>query len=252
MNSAYTNKLLMIDLSRESIEILPVSDDLKKDFIGGKGFGAKLLYDMVLPDTDPLGKDTVLMFMTGPLTGTLAPAMRGCVVTKSPLTGIFLDSYFGGSFAPEIKYAGYDGLIITVQAKNPVYIWINDDTVEIRPAGQYWGQSSTGHLWGTDTLASNERIKTELDDDTIKIAGIGQAGENQVLFALVCCEYNRQAGRGGAGAVMGSKNLKAIAIKGSKLVSVHDPKRFSQACNTAFKELETSPDVDAFRHSCVR
>ena len=238
MNSAYTNKLLIIDLSSESFEILPVSNDLKKDFIGGKGFGAKLLYDMVLPETDPLGKDNVLMFMTGPLTGTMAPAMRGCVVTKSPLTGIFLDSYFGGSFAPEIKYAGYDGLIIKGQAKKPVFIWINDDTVEIRDAR---------HLWGTDTLAANERIKTELKDETIKIASIGQAGENQVLFALVCCEYNRQAGRGGAGAVMGSKNLKAIAIKGSKLVSIHDPKRFTKACATAFKELETSQDVEAFR-----
>ena len=110
MPDTYTNKLLVIDLSRKSFETIPVSDLFKTDFIGGKGFGAKLLSDMVPPGTDPLGKDNPLMFMTGPLTGTMAPAMRGCVVTKSPLTGIFLDSYFGGSFSPEIKYAGFDGI----------------------------------------------------------------------------------------------------------------------------------------------
>ena len=176
MPDTYTNKLLVIDLSRKSFETIPVSDLFKTDFIGGKGFGAKLLSDMVPPGTDPLGKDNPLMFMTGPLTGTMAPAMRGCVVTKSPLTGIFLDSYFGGSFSPEIKYAGFDGIIIKGQAKNPVYIWINDDHVEIRDAR---------HLWGTDILESNRLIKNELRDETIKIAGIGQAGENQVLFALI-------------------------------------------------------------------
>jgi len=240
MNSAYTNKLLIIDLSKETFETLPVSDTLRADFIGGKGFGAKFLYDSVSQDTDPLGKDNLLMFMTGPLTGTMAPAMRGCVVTKSPLTGIFLDSYFGGSFSPEIKYAGYDGIIIKGRAKKPSYIWINDDHLEIRDAG---------HLWGMDTLESNRRIKDDLKDETIKIANIGQAGENQVLFALVCCEYNRQAGRGGAGAVMGSKNLKAIAVKGTKPVEIHDPKRFIKACTTAFKELEESPDVESFRQA---
>jgi aldehyde:ferredoxin oxidoreductase len=240
MTEPYTNKLLVIDLSCSSVEILSVPDALKTDFIGGKGFGAKILYDKVPPGTDPLGKDNLLIFMTGPLTGTMAPAMRGCVVTKSPLTGIFLDSYFGGSFAPEIKYAGYDGIIIKGCAKKPVFIWINDDHVEIRDAA---------HLWGTDTLEANRLIKKELKDDTIKIAGIGQAGENKVLFALIGCEYNRQAGRGGAGAVMGSKNLKAIAIKGTKTVKVHDSQRFIKACTTAFKELETSLDVESFRQA---
>ncbi|MCK4767562.1 MAG: aldehyde ferredoxin oxidoreductase family protein [Desulfobacula sp.] len=240
MSSAYTNKLLMIDLSHASFEILPVPDALKTNFIGGKGFGAKLLCDMVSPGTDPLSKDNPLIFMTGPLTGTMAPAMRGCVVTKSPLTGIFLDSYFGGSFSPEIKYAGYDGIIIKGQAKKPVFIWINDDHVEIRDAR---------HLWGTNTLEANRLIKTELKDKTIKIATIGQAGEARIPFALICGEYNRQAGRGGAGAVMGSKNLKAIAIKGTKPVLVHDPQRFITACAKAFKELEESPDVESFRQA---
>ncbi|MDX2440135.1 MAG: aldehyde ferredoxin oxidoreductase N-terminal domain-containing protein, partial [Desulfobacterales bacterium] len=171
MTEAYTNKLLMIDLSCSSFEIIPLSDSLKQMFLGGKGFGAKLLVDMVPPGTDPLGPDNYLMFMTGPLTGTMAPAMRGCVVTKSPLTGIFLDSYFGGNFSPEIKYAGYDGILIKGIAKKPSYIWIDDDRVEIRDAKG---------IWGTDTLESNRLIKQELGDESIKIAGIGQAGENQV------------------------------------------------------------------------
>ncbi len=236
--TSYTGKLLLIDLSRGSSQILPLGDTLVNDFIGGKGFGARLLYDRVPPDTDPFGKDNVIMFLTGPLTGTMAPAMRGCVVTRSPLTGIFLDSYFGGSFSPEIKYAGYDGIIITGRAGHPSYIWIDDDVVEIRDAR---------HLWGTDTLDANHRIKRELKDESIKIASIGQAGENRVLFSLVCCEYNRQAGRGGAGAVMGSKNLKAIAVRGSKPVGIHDPARFVRACAKALKELEKSPDVDVLR-----
>jgi len=240
MVEAYTNKLLVIDLSCESFEIITVPSALKQDFFGGKGFGAKFLFDRVSPGTDPLGPDNPIMFMTGPLTGTMAPAMRGCVVTKSPLTGIFLDSYFGGSFSPEIKYAGYDGIIIQGRAKKPSYIWIDNEQVEIREAGD---------IWGTDTLTSNRLIKEEIGDDSIKIAGIGQAGENQVRYALVACEYNRQAGRGGAGAVMGSKNLKAVAIRGTGTVKVHDPQGFTRACDKAFKELEESPDVDAFRQA---
>ncbi|HCY87698.1 MAG TPA: aldehyde ferredoxin oxidoreductase [Desulfobacteraceae bacterium] len=238
MIEAYTHTLLMIDLSRTAVETIPVPAPYVREFIGGKGVGAKLLHDRLPPGTDPLSPENMLMFMTGPLTATMAPAMRGCVVTKSPLTHTFLDSYFGGSFSPEIKYAGYDGIIITGRAERPVYIWIDDHRVEIRDAG---------HIWGKDALDSNEAIKRELSDDTIKIAGIGQAGENLVSFALICCEYNRQAGRGGAGAVMGSKNLKAVAVRGSNPVGVSDPQRFTAACKKAFKELEASPDVEALR-----
>ncbi len=240
MTTSYTDRLLIIDLSNKSFETIPVPKALKNDFIGGKGFGAKLLYDMISPGQDPLGKDNPLMFLTGPLTGTMAPAMRGCVVTRSPLTGLFLDSYFGGSLSPEIKYAGFDGIIIIGKASHPSYIWIDDDNIQIKDAR---------HIWGNDTLAANHLIKKELQDDTIKIATVGQAGENQVLFSLITCEYNRQAGRGGAGAVMGSKNLKAIAVRGSKPVRVHDPNRFIKACATAFKQLEQSEDVAPMREA---
>ena len=238
MTDAYADTFLRIDLSTGSSSTLALPDSLKQEFIGGKGFGAKLLADGLSQGTDPLGPENILMFMTGPLTGTAAPAMRGCVVTKSPLTHLFLDSYFGGSFAPEIKYAGYDGIIITGRADKPVYVWIDDEKVEIRDAG---------HLWGLDILETNQHIKAELKDDTIKIANIGPAGENRVLFALIACEFNRQAGRAGAGAVMGSKNLKALAVRGTRLVTVHDPHRFKQACENAFEELGASPDVQTLK-----
>ncbi|MCP4024564.1 MAG: aldehyde ferredoxin oxidoreductase, partial [Desulfobacteraceae bacterium] len=227
MNSAAHNRILSIDLTQNTHEVIVVPDIVSSNFIGGKGFGINYLYEGLTKGCDPLCKDNLLMFMAGPLTGTMAPAMRGCVVTKSPLTGIFLDSYFGGSFAPEIKYAGFDGIIIKGKAAKPVYIWICDDQVEIRPAGR---------IWGTNTLESNQLIKEELKDDSIKIANIGQAGENKVLFSLINCEYNRQAGRGGAGAVMGSKNLKAVAVKGKGQVKVHNPEKFIRACKKAFEE----------------
>ncbi|MFO7910966.1 MAG: aldehyde ferredoxin oxidoreductase N-terminal domain-containing protein, partial [Desulfotignum sp.] len=238
MTDAYADTFLHIDLSTNSSKTLAVPDSLKQHFIGGKGFGAKLLADGVSSGTDPLGPANMLMFMTGPLTGTSAPAMRGCVVTKSPLTNLFLDSYFGGSFAPEIKYAGYDGIIITGRAAKPVYIWIDDEKVEIRDAA---------HLWGQDILETNRLIKAECNDDTIKIANIGPAGENRVLFALIACEFNRQAGRAGAGAVMGSKNLKAVAVRGTRLVTVHDPHRYKLACEKALGELAASPDIQTLK-----
>ncbi|MFO7883864.1 MAG: aldehyde ferredoxin oxidoreductase family protein [Desulfobacteraceae bacterium] len=236
MNNGYMNKILCVDLEKEKIETMPVSQDMKKNWIGGKGFGAKFLFDQLPPKSDPLGKDNLLMFMTGPLTGTIAPAMRGCVVTKSPLTQCFLDSYFGGQFSPELKYAGYDGMIIRGKAAKPVYIFIEDNTVEIRDAGQFWGM---------DTLEACHAIKQTLNDHSFKLVTIGQAGENQIPFSLICCEYNRQAGRGGAGAVMGSKNLKAVAVKGTRLVGVHDKDRFYAAYHTALDDLDKSEDVKA-------
>lgn len=251
----YMGQLLFINLSTGLIERIPLPKCLVDDYIGGKGFGARLLYDFssdiplspsflsLFPKEHPtespwLQDNTPLMFMTGPLTGTIAPAMRGCVVTRSPLTGIFLDSYFGGSLSPEIKYAGYDGIVITGSAPQPSWLYIDNDTVEIR---------NGSHLWGMDALEANHAIKNEIGDDTVKIASIGQAGENGVGFALICCEYNRQAGRGGAGAVMGGKNLKAISVRGTQPVRVADPEAFEAAHQKALVELKGSADVEALR-----
>ncbi len=238
MPKAYMGKFLFVDLSSKSSWTQEVPEWMKTSLLGGKGFGAKLLSDLAPAGVDPFGTENPLMVMTGPLTGTSAPSMRGCVVTKSPLTGTFLDSYFGGYFSPEIKYAGYDGLIVLGQATEPVYLWIDDEQVEIRPAA---------HLWGQDALEVNAAIKAELRDETVKILSIGPAGENRVLYSLISCEYNRQAGRGGAGAVMGSKQLKAIAVRGSKTVTIHDPDAFRTAVIQANADLEASEDVKAMK-----
>ena len=228
MNDGYMGQFLVADLTRRKAWCVPLPDWLTTDYIGGKGFGAKLLHDLAPAGTDPLGPDNPILFMTGPLTGTAAPSMRACVVTKSPLTGIYLDSFFGGRFGPEIKYAGYDGVIIVGRASQPTYLWICDDRVEFRSAAA---------IWGTDALTANERVKRDVGMQRARVVTIGQAGENRVRFALISCEYNRQAGRGGAGAVMGAKNVKAIAIAGSQLVTVNDADAFSQACDAANADI---------------
>ncbi len=226
--TSFMGKLLFIDLTRQESAPVDFSPGLKDAFVGGKGLGARLLYDLIPAGCDPLGQENVLMFMAGPLTGTLAPAMRGCVVTKSPLTGTFLDSFYGGYFSQEIKYAGYDALVIRGKAEHPVYLWIEDDKVEFKDAS---------HLWGQDTFATNQKIKAELGDTSVKVACIGPAGENLVKYALISLEYNRQAGRGGSGAVMGSKSLKAIALCGTQTVKIQDMDSFQKAVKKSYGEM---------------
>ncbi len=237
MNDGYMGRFLFIDLSSRSVSRPPVPEWLKTEYIGGKGFGARLLTDLCPAGADPMGPDNPLMFLTGPLTSTAAPSMRACMVTKSPLTGLYLDSFFGGRFGPEIKYAGYDGIVIVGCADTPTYLWIGPEgRVAFRDAAAIWGQNA---------LEANRSVKQDLHEPEAQVVTIGQAGENRVLFSLVTCEYNRQAGRGGGGAVMGAKNLKAVAVKGKRLVKVHAPETFSDACRRSRSELSTSQEVAA-------
>ena len=235
--NAYMGKLLHVNLSTGESREIPLDPGLAENYVGGKGFGSKLLYDLLPAGCDPLSPQNILMFMPGPLTGTLAPAMRGCVVTKSPLTGTFADSYFGGHFAQEIRFCGYDGIIIAGAASEPVYLWVDDGKVEIRPAGE---------VWGLDTFATVEKIRGELGDNSVKTACIGPAGEKMVSFALINCEYNRHAGRGGTGAVMGSKKLKALVLRGSRPVTPADPAAFSAAVDRAYEELAGDETIASF------
>ncbi|WP_366922952.1 aldehyde ferredoxin oxidoreductase family protein [Metallumcola ferriviriculae] len=227
-NTGYHGRLLYIDLTAETHEIREIPKQVLGDYVGGKGLAAYILNNETSGKIDSLGKENLLIFAAGPLTGTNAPATRGVVVTCSPLTGGFVDSYYGGHFAQELKYAGIDALVVAGQAEEPVYLYIEDEEVQVKPAG---------HLWGTDTFEANKKIKEQLADQTVKVASIGPAGENQVPFALVSCEYNRQAGRGGVGAVMGSKKLKGIAVKGTGIVSINDNQRFAKAAALAREEL---------------
>jgi aldehyde:ferredoxin oxidoreductase len=222
-------KILSVDLTKRKT----VKESLKKDqveeYIGGKGFSAKLLWERTPANFDPLGPENIIIYATGPLTGTLCPSTRMCIVTKSPLTETFDDSYVGGHFGHELKSAGYDFLVINGKAEKPVYLWINDENVEIKDAK--W-------LWGKDTFETEEKIKKKNKDRMIRVACIGPAGEKMVRYALVNIDLYRQAARGGIGAVMGSKNLKAVAVRGSNPIEVEDQKMFEPLALEAFETID--------------
>lgn len=189
-------------------------------FLGARGLGDKLYTGEVDAAVDPLSPENTMVFAPGPFSGTFAPsAGRYHVVTKSPLTGAIAGSNSGGSFGAELHYAGCDALVIEGRADHPVYLWIKDDRVEIRDASHLWGK------WVPDTT---DLVRAETDEEA-KVACIGPAGEKQVLFAAIMNEMHRAAGRSGVGAVMGSKNLKAIAVSGTRPITVADPKAFEDA-----------------------
>jgi len=233
----YAGKILEIDLSSETTARSDLDASLPGQYVGGKGFGAKILYEQLSPRIDPLSPENILVFATGPLTGTLTPTSgRFEVCTKSPATDLWLDSNCGGFFGPELKFAGYDVLIIKGKARNPVFLMIDNDTAALKPAKD---------LWGLDTIASHQWIKDKFGKD-YRIACIGPAGEKCVRFASIISEY-RALGRGGAGAVMGSKNLKAIAVRGSQSIAIAEPNKFMQTCGEAFNELANHPDTGGGR-----
>jgi len=227
--SGYTGKILRINLSDRTImtEILDV--DIAKKFIGGRGLGTKILTDEIDPNVDPLSPDNKLIFVTGPLTGTNTPTGgRYMVVTKSPLSGTVACSNSGGYWGAELKFAGYDMIIFEGKADSPVYINIVDDKVEICDAAHLWGKvvSETTHSL---ELAHGEKVK---------VATIGPAGENLSRIACVMNDIGRAAGRSGVGAVMGSKNLKAIVVKGSGKVNVASPEKLKEVFSVCMKKIK--------------
>lgn len=212
-NSSVT--AIRIDLSEKKVLIQPLDIELIAQFIGGRGINSKILYDEVPAGTDPYSSENRLIFGTGPLTGSLSPGSgRYTVTSKSPLTGIHGDSNAGGFWGPELRFAGYEHLIIHGKSDKPVYLWIYNENIEIRDASHLWGKTT----WETDLI-----IKKELGDPDIQVACIGPAGENLVRYACIINNLWRAAGRTGMGAVMGSKNLKAIAVRGTGTVNVAKP-----------------------------
>jgi aldehyde:ferredoxin oxidoreductase len=204
--NGYVGKLLVVDLTSGRIANEPLNRDYAREFIGGSGLAARYLFDRLRADTDPLGPDNTLVVMAGPLTGTKAPSCgRFVVAARSPLTGIWGEANCGAVFGPEMRFAGYDGLIVTGQAARPVYLWVHDGQAELRDATSLWGQ---------DTYATQRLIAQEVGDAKAKSLCIGQGGENLVRYAAALTTHGRAAGRSGLGAVMGSKNLKAIAVRG--------------------------------------
>ena len=206
-------KLLEIDLSTASHREVKLKKDIIKKYIGGRGLGVKLLSDLLPENIDPLGEKNIMLILTGPLTGSIIPGSgKYVVISKSPVTGGFLDSYSSGRLAPELKFAGYDGLIIKGKAKRPSYIDIENEKVEIRHAA---------HLWGKDAFETEEILQGSGEEEYGTMC-IGPAGENLVNFASINSDFFRQAARGGIGAVMGSKNLKAIKVKGTGDINCFD------------------------------
>ena len=206
MDNGCNGKILRVDLSSVAIRTEEPGEDFYRTYFGGWGIVAYYLLKEVPPGTDPLSPENKLIFALGPLTGVpIAGASRNAVGAKSPLTGLFGEADVGGWWNAELKRAGYDAIIVEGKAENPVYLWIQDGEVEIRDAA---------HLWGKTTEESQQLIRQELGDDRIRTAQIGIAGENMVRYACVINDLKHSAGRTGMGAVMGSKNLKAIACRG--------------------------------------
>jgi aldehyde:ferredoxin oxidoreductase len=212
----YKGKVLVIDLSSKKAETISLDGDMARKFVGGKGLGGVLLFETTEARIDPLSPESRILITTGPLTGTYCPSTRAVIIGKSPATGTFCDSYVGGHLGAELKFAGYDVLCIQGKSEDPCFVFINDDQVRFM---------SAVHLWGKDIVQTDEMIKKEIGRD-VHIASIGPAGENLVKYALISVDVHRQAARGGLGAVFGSKNLKALAVKGSGSILLDQPERF--------------------------
>lgn len=236
MTGGYMGKVLVVDLSSGKLSDDALDDKLRRDFIGGYGIGARVLFSRQPGGVDPLGADNMLGFVTGPLTGT--PALSGSryvVVGKSPLTGGWGDANSGGYFGPNLKFAGYDGVFFTGASDRPVYLSIRDGKAELRDAS---------NLWGKDSFETEDALKAELGKD-VEVACIGPAGEGLSLLAAVMNNKGRAAGRSGLGAVMGSKKLKAIVVAGKMNVPLADSDGASQLRKKYLSEL--LPVADFFR-----
>ena len=228
----YAGKILRIDLTGKKVSKQKLPEKLCKDFIGGRGFVAQTLYEELPHDTDPFGEDNLFIIATGPLSGHFLPASgKTHFGSKSPATGGYADSNMGGHFGPALKYAGYDMTVITGKAGTPSYLYIKDDTVEIRPAQEYWGKGS---------LTCEEMMKKDLGED-FQILTIGPAGEKLVKFACISHDFGRQAGRTGIGSVLGSKNIKAIAVKGTGNIPVNDIEKAYALGKKAFEKVSQKP-----------
>jgi aldehyde:ferredoxin oxidoreductase len=233
----YVGKYLKIDLTDDRIKEYSLDLDLARQYIGGKGLGAKILYDNLDSQISPLSPNNILLFITGPLTGTsIQTSGRWCIVTKSPHTGLFTDSHIGGKFGYKLKRAGFDFIQIQGKADSPSYIQISDEGVTIHPANS---------LWGKGTFETEHTLKERHQGS--EIVSIGPAGENLVTYACALTDKTHIAGRGGIGAVMGSKNLKAVVVNGNKSIDAADPKTFNVLVKEFNKKVLANPAVQ-FRH----
>jgi aldehyde:ferredoxin oxidoreductase len=226
---AYSGKTLRVDLTSGEIRTVPLEREFAETWLGGNGFGTKILWDEVGPEIDALSPENRLIMATGPICGTLMPnSSRVAVIAKSPLTGIYGDSNAGGMFGPELKFAGYDMIVFVGRSPEPVYLWVDGKKVQVRRAA---------HLWGKSVSEAEKVIKAEVRNEDVKFATIGPAGENMVRYASIQITPHRSAARSGMGAVMGSKNLKSIVLRGSGGVSIARPADHYEVAYQAFQRI---------------
>lgn len=228
----WVGKLIRVNLTYKTIKVEKLNMEDAKLYLGGRGLGTKIFVDEVDPNVDVFSPENKVIFMTSPLTGTFGTsAGRYEVITKAPLTGTIGASNSGGYWGPELKFAGYDGIIFEGKSEKPVYLYVNDSDIELRSAEKVWGKTV---FEATDMLV-------EETDLNAKVACIGPSGEKLVLFATVMNDKHRAAGRSGLGAVMGSKNLKAVVVRGTGGVEVAQPDGFHAACMDARAKLKANP-----------
>jgi len=233
MSYGYTGNILHIDLSSRKHWIEHPFEIFYRTYWGGRALALYYMLNQMKPHTDPLSPDNLLIFAPSVITGAPAPAIpRYTVCAKSPLTGAQGEAEAGGWWGPELKKAGFDAIIIKGSSKTPVYLWIKDGQIEIKEAT---------HLWGKDTGTTQKIIKKELKDDKVRVAQIGPAGENLVRFANIVNELKHFNGRNGLGAVMGSKKLKAIAVKGTKSIDLYNKEKINQVTKNITKRIMDNP-----------
>jgi aldehyde:ferredoxin oxidoreductase len=231
----YAGRILRADLNRGDFRVEPLPTEWVHEYIGGDGFAARILYDEVPAKTDPLGEKNKLILATGPVTGTLWPMSgRTVFVSKAALTGIWGESHVGGFIGPELKYAGYDALVIEGRAEKPVYVSIHDQDLEIFNASD---------LWGLKTDEVSAAIRRKHNDPDVQVAAIGPAGERCVRFASIIVNNARAAGRTGMGAVLGSKNVKAIAVRGHQGIEVSDHEQYVGLAKDAHERVRQNPQA---------
>ena len=224
--NGYGGHILRVDLTTGKFTKTPTPENLAREYIGGRGFGAYFLFNEVPQGADPLGPENKLIGSNGPFSGLLIPGAGKCDFTcKSPLTGGYASASLGGLFTAEIKYAGLDSIILEGASAQPVYLVIDDDHIALRDASA---------LWGKGAITVEKILKDELGEE-FQIACIGPAAENGVLYAHINHGFGRQAGRGGVGAVMGAKKIKAIAIRGTKSIPVANLDAYRQAAMNLYK-----------------
>lgn len=234
LGHGYGGQVLRVDLTRGTVKRAPTDSAFMERAIGGRGANSHRLYEELTRDCNPLGPDNLLLLGVGPLTGSLLSASAFTTISgKSPMTGILGDSAAGGHLGGEIKQAGYDQIVITGKRATPCYLFIADDHVEIRDAE---------HLWGRDIWETTAAIRRELGTNAVQVAAIGPAGENLVKYATVACNNSRMFGRTGMGCLFGSKNLKAVVVRGTGAVSIANPPRFLKLCRELDRRILEHPE----------